>query len=83
MLRVHLMQNRFRLSDPAMEEAPYETGSMRSFAALKLSEPIPDETTILNFRNTLEEYDLAEEAPRSEDERGRDFCCEGHLLCIR
>ena len=61
MLRVHLMQNWFALSDPAMEEALYEIASLRSFAGLKLSEPIPDETTILNFRHMLEEYDLAED----------------------
>jgi len=61
MLRVHLMQNWFALSDPAMEEALYEIASLRSFAALKLSEPIPDETTILNFRHMLEENDLAED----------------------
>ena len=61
MLRVHLMQNWFTLSDPAMEEALYETASMRNFAALKLSESIPDETTILNFRHMLEENDLAED----------------------
>jgi IS5 family transposase len=61
MLRVHLMQNWFALSDPAMEEALYEIASLRNFAGLKLSEPIPDETTILNFRHLLEEYDLAED----------------------
>lgn len=61
MLRVHLMQNWFALSDPAMEEALYEIASLRSFAGLKLSEPIPDEATILNFRHMLEEYDLAED----------------------
>ena len=61
MLRVHLMQNWFALSDPAMEEALYEIASLRHFAGLKLSEPIPDETTILNFRHMLEEYDLAED----------------------
>ena len=61
MLRVHLMQNWFALSDPAMEEALYEIASLRSFAGLKLSEPIPDETTILNFRHMLEENDLAED----------------------
>lgn len=61
MLRVHLMQNWFALSDPAMEEALYEIASLRNFARLKLSEPIPDETTILNFRHLLEEYDLAED----------------------
>jgi transposase, IS5 family len=61
MLRVHLMQNWFALSDPAMEEALYEITSLRNFARLKLSEAIPDETTILNFRHMLEEYDLAED----------------------
>jgi transposase, IS5 family len=61
MLRVHLMQNWFALSDPSMEEALYEIDSLRAFAGLKLSEPIPDETTILNFRHLLEEYDLAED----------------------
>lgn len=59
MLRVHLMQNWFGLSDPAMEEALYEIGSMRSFANLSLTRSIPDETTILNFRRKIEENDLA------------------------
>jgi len=61
MLRVHLMQNWFGLSDPAMEEALYEITPMRTFAHLSLSQPIPDETTILNFRHLLEEYELAPE----------------------
>jgi transposase, IS5 family len=61
MLRVHLMQNWFALSDPAMEEALYEIASLRNFAGLDLGEPIPDETTILNFRHMLEEYELAED----------------------
>ena len=59
MLRVHLMQNWFALSDPAMEEALYEIASLRAFARLSLGEPIPDETTILNFRHLLEANDLA------------------------
>ena len=61
MLRVHLMQNWFGLSDPAMEEALYEIGSMRAFAKLSLARSIPDETTILNFRRRIEENDLAED----------------------
>ena len=61
MLRVHLMQNWFALSDPAMEEALYEIASLRNFAGLDLGEPIPDETTILNFRHMLEEYELADD----------------------
>jgi IS5 family transposase len=61
MLRVHLMQNWFALSDPAMEEALYEIASLRSFAHLSLNEPIPDETTIVNFRHLLEANDLADD----------------------
>jgi len=61
MLRVHLMQNWFGLSDPAMEEALYEITPMRVFARLSLTEPIPDETTILNFRRLLEKNELAPE----------------------
>ncbi|WP_370694624.1 IS5 family transposase [Pseudomonas sp. FP833] len=53
MLRVHLLQNWFGYSDPAMEEALYETTILRQFAGLNL-ERIPDETTILNFRRLLE-----------------------------
>ena len=59
MLRIHLMQNWFGLSDPAMEEALYEVVSMRHFAGLTLTGGIPDETTILNFRRLIEENDLA------------------------
>lgn len=52
-LRIHLMQNWFGYSDPAMEEALYETTTMRQFAGLSLDR-IPGETTILNFRRLLE-----------------------------
>ncbi|WPH10660.1 IS5 family transposase [Pseudomonas aeruginosa] len=58
MLRVHLMQNWFGYSDPAMEEALYETTILRQFAGLSL-ERIPNETTILNFRRLLEKHELA------------------------
>jgi IS5 family transposase len=34
MLRIHLLQNWFSLSDPAMEEALYEITPMRQFARL-------------------------------------------------
>jgi len=59
MLRVHLIQNWFGLSDPAMEEAPYEIVSMRRFAGLSLEKGIPDETTVLNFRRLIESNELA------------------------
>lgn len=49
MLRGHLMQNWFGYSDPAMEEALYETTILRQFSGLHLDR-IPDEATILYFR---------------------------------
>lgn len=60
MLRVHCMQLFYNLSDPAMEDALYEIESMRRFASLRLSGPLPDETTILNFRHLLERDSLGE-----------------------
>jgi hypothetical protein len=64
MLRIHLLQNWFSLSDPAMEEALYEITPMRQFARLTLSAPIPEDTTIMNFRHLLEKHQLAPCNPR-------------------
>src|SRR5690554_4137864 len=44
MLRVHLMQNWFGLSDPEMEEALYEIVPLRQFARLSMTGAMPDET---------------------------------------
>lgn len=60
MLRVHCMQLFYNLSDPAMEDSLYEIESMRRFAGLRLSDRLPDETTILNFRHFLERHGLGE-----------------------
>ena len=58
MLRVHCLQLFYNLSDPALEDSLYEIESMRRFAGLRLSDNIPDETTILNFRHFLEKHGL-------------------------
>lgn len=60
MLRVHCMQLFYNLSDPEMEDALYEIESMRRFAGLRLSDRLPDETTILNFRHFLERHKIGE-----------------------
>ncbi len=53
------MQQWFNQSDPGMEDAQYDSESMRRFAGIELAEDaIPDETTILNFRHLLE-YSLS------------------------
>ena len=56
MLRIHCLQLWFNLSDPGMEQELYDSRSMLEFAGLSLSEPIPDETTILHFRHLLERH---------------------------
>ena len=59
MLRLHFVQHWFNLSDPAAEEALYDSLSMRRFVGIDLGrEPVPDETTILNFRHLLERHSL-------------------------
>ena len=61
MLRIYFMQQWFNLSDPAMEDALYDSESMRRFAGIELSEDaIPDESTILRFRHLLEKHYLTQ-----------------------
>jgi IS5 family transposase len=61
MLRIHLLQQWFTLSDPLMEEMLIDTPCFRRFAGIDMIEDrIPDETTILNFRHLLEEHRIAE-----------------------
>ena len=60
MLRVHFMQQWFTLSDPAMEEAFFDTPLYREFAYLQELGRVPDESTILRFRHRLEKNKLAD-----------------------
>lgn len=60
MLRIHFLQQWFNLSDPAMEEALYDTPMFREFAGLDMGEDhLPDESTILRFRHLLEAHSLS------------------------
>ena len=60
MLRIHVLQQWFNLSDPAMEEALYDTPMFREFAGLDMGEDrLPDESTILRFRHLLEAHNLS------------------------
>ena len=60
MLRIHIVQLCYNLSDPAMEDLLYEAESVRRFAGLRLTEPLPDESTILHFRHLLERHQLGQ-----------------------
>ena len=59
MLRIYFLQQWFNLSDPAVEEALYDSMVMRDFVGIDLGcEPVPDETTVCKFRHLLEEHNL-------------------------
>ena len=60
MLRIHCVQLFYNLSDPGMEDLLYESDPVRRFLGLKLTGPLPDETTILHFRHLLERHGLGE-----------------------
>src|SRR6476646_4723017 len=61
MLRIYFLQQWFNLSDPAVEEALYDSPVMRQFVGIDLGhEPAPDETTVCKFRHLLEEHRLGE-----------------------
>ena len=59
MLRIYFLQLWFNLSDPAVEEALYDSVAMRSFVGIDLGvEGAPDETTVCKFRQLLERNKL-------------------------
>jgi len=75
MLRIHCLQLWFDLSDPAVEEALYDSRAMRAFVGIDLGrEPVPDETTVMRFRHLLEQHELGarlfEEVGRVLQSRG-------------
>lgn len=62
MLRMYFLQQWFNLSDPAVEEALYDSVVMRNFVGIDLGrEPVPDETTVCKFRHLLEKHGLGGE----------------------
>jgi IS5 family transposase len=59
MLRIYFLQLWFNLSDPAVEEALYDSVAMRAFVGIDLGvESAPDETTVCKFRHLLERNKL-------------------------
>ena len=59
MLRMYLLQIWFNLSDPATEDAIYDSYAMRRFTGIDfMTGDVPDETTLCKFRHLLEENGL-------------------------
>src|SRR5437868_10519801 len=80
MLRVYFLQLWFNLSDPAVEEALYDSAAMRAFAGIDLgSEAAPDETTICKFRHLLEKNRLGKKLLAAVD---RQSVAEGRRKVV-
>jgi transposase, IS5 family len=61
-LRIYFLQAWFNLSDPAVEEALYDSVTMRAFAGVDLGqEAAPDETTVCKFRHLLKRHKLGKQ----------------------
>lgn len=61
MLRMYLMQVWFNLSDEGIEDAVYDSYSMKNFLKLDFrKEQVPDATTLLKFRHLLEDHGIGE-----------------------
>ena len=60
-LRIICLQQWYCLSDPGVEDAIYDRNSFQKFLSIDiLTESVPDETTICNFRNLLQHHGLFE-----------------------
>jgi transposase, IS5 family len=72
MLRIYFLQLWFNLSDPAVEEALYDSAAMRDFVGVDLgAEAAPDETTACKFRHLLERNKLGKKLLSSVNEHLR------------
>ena len=59
MLRMYLLQNWFNLSDEGIEDAIYDSYSMKQFLRIDFrKQQVPDATTLLRFRHLLEKHDV-------------------------
>jgi IS5 family transposase len=59
MLRMYIAQQCFGLSDEGIEDAIYDSQSIRGFVGIDLThESAPDATTLLKFRRLLEKHNL-------------------------
>ncbi len=62
MLRIHFIQQGFNLSDPAAEEALYDSRALRQFVGIDFGrEPVPDETRICTSRHLMEKHHLGDQ----------------------
>lgn len=84
MLRLYLLQAWYNLSDEGMEDAVYDSQSLRKFSRIDLAhESVPDATTLLKFRHLLEAHQLPKkmfEELNLRLKRQGSLMCEGTII---
>ena len=79
MLRLYLLQAWYNLSDEGMEDAVYDSQSLRKFSRIDIAhESVPDATTLLKFRHLLEAHQLPK---RMFEELNLRLKRQGILMC--
>ena len=60
MLRIYFLQQWYGLADEALEDALYDSQALARLCRHRSvgRDPVPDATTVLNFRHWLEQHDL-------------------------
>lgn len=59
MLRMYFIQQWYGLADVAVEDAIYDSQSLRNFCSIDLNvQSVPDATTLMDFRHLLEAHEL-------------------------
>ena len=61
LLRIYFVPQWYNLSDPAAEEALYDSETLRRFVGIEAGEVIPDETSLCRFRHLLEKHRLPDQ----------------------
>src|ERR1019366_7931605 len=74
MLRVYFLQQWFSLSDPAVEEALYDSPLMRRFAQIELgNEPVPVETTIIHAPSSTKNREQKRDPEMHQTRKGKQW----------
>ena len=79
-MRIYFLQHWFNLSDPAVEEALYDSPAMRSFVDVDLGrEPVPDETRPSRWPSVRDVYALSQPRRVLDARQGRRIAGDGYF----
>ncbi len=85
MLRIHLLQVVYNMSDLQMEDFLLENHTARKFVGLMYIDRTPDETTIFHFRHFLGKHDFGKKIFELINERFNEAgltLCKGRIIDV-